>query len=68
MEGIIEILKLAWHGHEIEGLIRLVEPVSTAIAIGSAAASLLGTLFGTTSANKRASSIRKKQTAYYKSL
>ncbi len=53
MEGIIEILKLAWYGHEIEGLIRL-EPISAGIAIGSAAASLIGSLFGASSANKRA--------------
>ena len=55
MEGIIEILKLAWYGHEIEGLIRL-DPtggVATAAIIGGAA-SLFGSIFGTSSANKRA--------------
>ena len=53
MEQVIEILKLAWYGHEIEGLIKL-EPISAGIAIGSAAASLVGSLFGASSANKRA--------------
>jgi len=53
MEGIIEILNLAWHGHEVEGLIRL-EPVSAGIAIGTAAASLIGSIFGASSANSRA--------------
>ena len=43
MEQVIEILKLAWYGHEIEGLIKL-EPISAGIAIGSAAASLVGSL------------------------
>jgi len=52
MEGIIEILKLAWYGHEIEGLIKL-EPIIAAAVIGGAA-SLLGGLFGSSSANKRA--------------
>lgn len=54
MEGIIEILNLVWHGHEVEGLIRL-EPISagTAMLIG-AGANLLGGLFGASSANKRA--------------
>jgi hypothetical protein len=55
MEGIIEILKLVWHGHEIEGLIRI-DPtggVVTAAIIGGAA-SLFGSIFGSSSANKRA--------------
>jgi hypothetical protein len=54
MEGVIEILKLAWHGHEIEGLVKGIEPITAGIAIGSAAASLIGSIFGASSANKRA--------------
>ena len=53
MEGIIEILKLAWYGHEIDGLVKGIEPVVTAAIIGGAA-NLLGGLFGASSANKRA--------------
>ena len=54
MEGIIEILKLAWYGHEIEGLIRL-EPISAGAALAiSGGIQLIGSLFGASSANKRA--------------
>ena len=53
MEGIIEILKLVWHGHEIEGLVKGIEPVVTAAIIGGGI-SLLSGLFGSSSANKRA--------------
>ena len=52
MEQIIEILKLAWYGHDIEGLIKL-EPIIAAAAIGGGI-SLLSGLFGSSSANKRA--------------
>ena len=52
MEGIIEILKLAWYGHEVEGLVK-VGPVVTAAIIGGAA-SLFGSIFGSSSASKRA--------------
>jgi hypothetical protein len=52
MEQIIEILKLAWYGHDIEGLIKL-EPIIAAAAIGGGI-SLLSGLFGSASANKRA--------------
>tara|TARA_B100001057_G_scaffold447101_1_gene486319 strand:+ start:280 stop:1077 length:798 start_codon:yes stop_codon:yes gene_type:complete len=53
MEGIIEILKLAWYGHEVEGLVKGIEPVTTAAIIGGAA-SLFGSIFGSSGANKRA--------------
>tara|TARA_R100001460_G_scaffold36701_1_gene70442 strand:+ start:186 stop:1115 length:930 start_codon:yes stop_codon:yes gene_type:complete len=52
MEGIIEILKIAWFGHEVEGLIKF-EAIITAAIIGGAA-SLLGGFFGSRSANRRA--------------
>lgn len=52
MEQIIEILKLAWYGHDIEGLIKL-EPIIAAAVIGGGI-SLLSGLFGSSSANKRA--------------
>jgi len=53
MEQIIEILKLVWYGHEIQGLVKGIEPV-TAAAIISGAASLFGSIFGASKANKRA--------------
>ena len=60
MEEIIEILKLAWYGHEVEGLIRL-EPMSAAAgAIIGGAASLFGSLFGSIGASKRASRAREE--------
>ena len=63
MEEIIEILKLAWYGHEVEGLIRL-EPMSAAAgAIIGGAASLFGSLFGSIGASKRASRAREEARA-----
>ena len=60
MEGIIEILKLAWHGHEIEGIIRL-EPITAATAaIVGGAASLFGSIFGTIGASGRARRAREE--------
>ena len=53
MEGIIEILKLVWYGHEIEGLVKGIEPIVTAAIIGGAA-SLFGSIFGSSGANTRA--------------
>ena len=54
MEGIIEILNLVWHGHEVKGLIRL-EPISAGTAmLISTGVNLLGSLFGASSANSRA--------------
>jgi hypothetical protein len=54
MEQVIEILKLAWYGHEIEGLIKL-EPISAGAALAiSGGIQLIGSLFGASSANKRA--------------
>lgn len=58
MEGIIEILKLAWYGHEIEGLVK-VDPVVAAAIIGGAA-SLFGSIFGSSSASKRARRAREE--------
>ena len=53
MEGIIEILNLVWHGHEVEGLVKGPVPVVTAAIIGGAA-NLFGSLLGAGSANSRA--------------
>ena len=53
MEQIIEILKLIWYGHEIEGLVKGIEPVTTAAIIGGAT-SLFGSIFGASKASKRA--------------
>jgi len=66
MEQVIEILKLAWYGHEIEGLIRL-EPVTTALAI-SAGAQLLSGLFGGIGANNRAKRAAKEKRRLTKEL
>ncbi len=52
MEQIIEFLELAWYGHEIEGLIKAIEP-GTALLIGGGI-QLLGSLFGASGSNKRA--------------
>lgn len=49
MEGIIEILNLVWHGHEVDGLVKGIAPVVVAAGV-----SLIGSLFGAGSANKRA--------------
>lgn len=54
MEEIIEILKLAWYGHEVEGLIRLEPATAITAAIIGGAANLFGSIFGASSANKRA--------------
>ena len=53
MEQIIEILKLIWYGHEVEGLVKGIEPVTTAAIIGGAT-SLFGSIFGASKASKRA--------------
>ncbi len=58
MEGIIEILKLAWYGHALEGLVK-VDPVVAAAIIGGAA-SLFGSIFGSSSASKRARRAREE--------
>ena len=53
MEEIIEILNLVWHGHEVEGLIRFpLDPLTGALIGGGI--SLIGSLFGASSANSRA--------------
>lgn len=51
MEQVIEILKTAWHGHEIINLTKAVIDPFTAVAIGS---QVLGGLFGGLSSKRKA--------------